>query len=128
MRWWQFHGGAQVTLEVALAEAQGWEALKHSPCPLCKRSLRSKKLVVHRWPSCLVIHVKRWRKGTVGVRWTKDQRHLSFDPVLSRQGVEYVLRAVVVHIGGVTGGHYLCYAHPQSDWFCCNDTCVSPCV
>lgn len=120
--------GPRVTLDAALTAAQNWERLQQSPCPLCRRSLRSKKLVIDRWPSCLVIQVKRWRPGTLGVRWTKDQRHLSFEPTLLRGGMEYTLRAVVVHIGGPTQGHYICYVCPGTDWYRCDDTCVTPCT
>ena len=78
--------GPVVTLEVALDEAQRWERLRRSACPACKKDLRSKRLLVERWPSCLLIQVKRWKKGACGVRWVKDQHNLAFKPTLSRGG------------------------------------------
>ena len=120
--------GPSVTLDVALTTAQGWERLHRSPCPSCKRDLRSKRLVVERWPSCLLIQVRRWKKGACGVRWVKDQQHLSFEPTLSRGPVNYTLKAVVCHSGLATNGHYICYACPMGDWYRCDDTHVDPCL
>lgn len=36
----------------------------------------------------------------------------------------YTLTAVVVHSGGSTGGHYICYIHKPGGWFYCSDASV----
>ena len=120
--------GPDVTLEVAIDEAQGWEKLNKSPCPQCRNSLRQKRLLMTAWPACLVVHIKRWTKGTLGHRWVKNNRGISFEPQLSRGDKDYILKAVVCHHGGVCSGHYICYACPQNAWYRCDDGVVAACT
>ena len=38
----------------------------------------------------------------------------------------FSLLGVVVHSGGLNGGHYYSYVRSRSGWLCCNDSSVSP--
>ena len=120
--------GPSVTLAAAIEEAQAWEKLSSSTCPECHNSSRSKRLRIIQWPSCLVIHVKRWQLSPRGHRWVKDYRGLAFDEQMHTGGIMYGLKAVVCHLGGVNNGHYICYARHDNTWHRCDDEHVRPCT
>jgi len=120
--------GPEVTLDKALEKAQDWERLRKSTCPKCKRSVRKKRMLVQRWPSCLVVHIKRWHLGACGQRWVKKQDHIYFENQMTQGFTDYYLKAVVCHSGQATSGHYICYACPFGEWFRCDDTQVTQCT
>ena len=117
-----------VTVEAAIEQAQEREHLNQSPCLKCGRSLRTKMLKVGEWPSVLVLHLKRWFRGAAGARWRKKAGLIAFEPELHRGGKAYTLRAVVVHIGNASKGHYICYRSFGSHWYKCDDRQVTRCV
>ena len=123
--------GRIVTIERALELAQAKERLSRSDndsCPACKKSLRTKSLEVEEWPATLVVQVKRWCRGSLGRRWTKHQGNIGFEESMVLGGRVYSLRAVIVHSGGATRGHYYTYAKVAAQWLCYNDTSVSECA
>ena len=127
----------EVTVKVAIEQAQVWERLRQSVCPECHKDVREKRLVVERWPRDLVVHVKRWSRGPFGRRWVKDQRGIHFDPQLTvGTGIgakQYDLRAVICHSGLATSGHYVAYGtlgggSPSGQWYKCDDRVVRECA
>lgn len=54
-------------------------------------------------------------------------RSIAFDPTLLQDGLEYQLRAVVVHLGEASSGHYICYQRRGEQWWKCDDSSVTPC-
>ena len=118
--------GPSVTLEAAIKKTQEWEKLPDSPCGVCRKSLRRKRVVVTHWPACLMVHVKRWEM-TPAQGWVKNNRGISFEEQMLIGGTQYSLRAVVCHIGGVENGHYICYARQAGSWHRCNDEVVTEC-
>ena len=95
-----------------------------------------KKLALRRAPACLCIHFNRNTWLPQGLLH-KNSLHISFPvklnagQLLSRgepvAGLQYLLCAVVEHIGGASSGHYLTYRRCGSrgkQWVCASDTTV----
>ena len=118
-----------LTLETRVGNHFGHEGLEDSSCEQCPRygkervlGTRSKYTEVIRWPTVLVLHLKRWAWTPTGQR--KIHRHIAFATKLSLPDTSpYCLRSVVVHSGDAGGGHYTSYVRAQNDrWFFCNDS------
>ena len=122
--------GRLVTVQKGIEQAQEKERLlasSNDSCPACQKSLRTKLLEVQEWPATLVVQVKRWCRGSLGRRWAKHQGNIGFEESMELGGRQYSLRAVVVHKGGATRGHYYTYVNVGALWLCYNDTLVSDC-
>lgn len=146
---------SQLTLERCLEEFCRAETLGGEPwnCPKCKEAVQAtKKLDVWRAPLVLVVQLKRFR--SVGANRSKVTLPVAFP----REGFVlpmadgapaaasppcYELRGVVLHSGGLGGGHYTaavrgCRALLPADvgaaaadeadarWFVCDDSQVRP--
>ena len=95
-------------------------------CQVCRvRQRRSKRPRPERWPTTLVLHLKRWKvvsfypyhanKLSHKVEYGE---HLEVDP----QVRAYKLRGVVEHHGEANGGHYTSVVRCSDDrWYHCND-------
>lgn len=102
----------------------------------------SKRILFATLPRVLTCHLKRFAQTTRG-RFHKLDAHVSFPLeldmapfVVSRQRGDgaidrvretlYRLSGVVVHSGGMSGGHYVAYVRDiTDDWFLISDTSVS---
>jgi ubiquitin C-terminal hydrolase len=117
-------------------------------CPQCskintscgvviKKRSASKRLLLLDMPLLLILHLKRLLPGGkcssfisfplkmtfesfIGLR--SPESPLSLDPN-STQSVSpnYLLRAVIVHIGSGGGGHYIAYVYRHEQWFFTSD-------
>jgi len=117
--------GPHATLEAALVQYQRAAPMRLSPCPACRKDLRKQKFTVDTWPYCLVIQLKRWRKGSTG-RWNfKDARPIGFREQMDQGGHPYQLRAVICHSGSAGSGHYISNIKVAGQWWRCDDTLVS---
>ncbi|PJF18117.1 Ubiquitin carboxyl-terminal hydrolase [Paramicrosporidium saccamoebae] len=93
-----------------------------------------------RWPPILVLHVQRL--GVANTMIVKEEAAMQFPVVMQawrqeghllRMAVErpvYMLAAVIEHVGGVGGGHYIAYRRVRengnrSRWLYCSDSIVS---
>lgn len=76
----------------------------------------TKRIEVARWPSGVVIHLKRFRNNNtkhaqlVQCPFTWNQLHL---------------RAIVMHHGVCNGGHYTCFIKASQQWYLCDDARVT---
>ena len=87
---------------------------------------REQRYTVPRWPPVLLLHLKRWEVVQIFPRYraTKNDTHISFQTTLDvRDGNgTHSLRGVVVHSGGVGGGHYTAFVRAQDGlWYFCDD-------
>jgi ubiquitin C-terminal hydrolase len=103
-------------------------------CPACGDLVNaSKQLFLLKLPQVLIIHLKRvtFARGVAG----KIDTHVSFSFELDVSSevqlpsdappVQYRLRAVIQHIGGVSDeGHYVAFVREDSKWYSCNDSDV----
>ena len=89
------------------------------------RGCRRSTLSIERWPSCLVLALKRFEQ-TLDGRRRKLSRHVSFGPTLMvAGGAEYALRGLVVHSGGFGAGHYTAYVRVSGlTWYLFDDACA----
>eukprot|EP00742_Colponemidia_sp_Colp-10_P006379 GILJ01006836.1.p1 GENE.GILJ01006836.1~~GILJ01006836.1.p1 ORF type:complete len:675 (+),score=67.35 GILJ01006836.1:65-2089(+) len=103
-------------------------------CERCKKhSKASKCFSLSKLPPVLVLHLKRFR--TVGAYSRKKiDRRITFPleglDVSSFCGGPsstpmYDLLAVVQHMGGVDGGHYIAHCKRGNDWFTFSDTHIT---
>lgn len=131
------------SLENCLLEFVKSEVVYDVHCPRCSESCGLpvkqnflKKLALRRAPACLCIHFNRNTWLPQGLLH-KNSLHISFPvklnagQLLSRgepvAGLQYLLCAVVEHIGGASSGHYLTYRRCGSrgkQWVCASDTTV----
>lgn len=108
----------------------------------------TKRMLLCSPPPVLTIHLKRFRPTRNG--FTKDNTPIEFplvldlspfcvrkDSAVCKQGssvvlrnedhlqpVEYELQGIVVHKGGMGGGHYVAFLRTESGWFLASDTTV----
>lgn len=95
----------------------------------------SRKLA--RLPKILCFHLK-WLVYNSGNLYKKDSKmhfplSLTFTPDLSEeicyikltQPITYKLTAVVEHLGGSSGGHYITYKLTEDSWYKCSDVSVA---
>ena len=100
-------------------------------CRPCRgHQTRELRHSVRRWPSVLVLHLKRWEVlQTEGFQMRKNNKHVSFETVLNvgdGRGV-HSLRGVIEHTGEVAGGHYTAFCRAQDNlWYFCNDAPALP--
>jgi ubiquitin C-terminal hydrolase len=102
-----------------------------------KRSA-SKRLLLLDLPSLLILHLKRLLPGGKCSSSISFPLQLSLEPFIGARspdtlypetGTEsplslsrkYLLRAVIVHIGSGSGGHYIAYVHRLGQWFYTSD-------
>lgn len=94
----------------------------------------AKKFVrIRTLPQMLVFHLKRWEYDIKNGRYKVCDRFafphiLDVSPLLEdRQGEEYYeLHGIVLHSGGVDGGHYISLIRIGGQWYEFNDSQVSP--
>ena len=77
----------------------------------------TKRIEVARWPAGVVIHLKRFRNNN-----TKHAQLVQC-PFTWNQ---FELRAVVMHHGACSGGHYTCFVKIHEQWHLCDDARVTP--
>ena len=77
----------------------------------------TKRIEVSRWPSGVVVHLKRFRNNN-----TKHAQLVQC-PFTWNQ---YQLWAVVMHHGVCSGGHYTCFVKMADQWYLCDDARVTP--
>ena len=75
------------------------------------------------WQRVLMINFKRFAFDSITERATKIPWHIRFPMSYApASGIQYQLRAVVVHQGVCGGGHYVAYVRGSNDqWWFCND-------
>jgi ubiquitin C-terminal hydrolase len=105
-------------------------------CPKCNKKLNAlKQISIWKCPKILVISLKRFQKAKAGR--IKIENFVSFPFALEMkkyitklnisEHTTYELNAVVNHVGGLSGGHYYCYAknNYSQKFYEFNDTSVS---
>mmetsp|Transcript_12390 Transcript_12390/g.13564 ORF Transcript_12390/g.13564 Transcript_12390/m.13564 type:complete len:674 (+) Transcript_12390:107-2128(+) len=100
-----------------------------------KGSEATKKFAIFEPPQILVVHLKRFRQGTWSIQ--KNNKHVSFPFELNLNpytiqvidgsdpqptDYRYSLYAIVVHSGGMGGGHYIAYAKHGKQWYYFSDS------
>ena len=86
--------------------------------------LALKELHVNTFPPLLVLHLNRFK--TVLEKKTKNSEPIKYEKVEWFGGKEYRLLAVVVHEGGMEGGHYWAIGLRGDRYYVFNDAKVSP--
>lgn len=119
----------------AFMKAEVLDGDERPTCSKCKKRMRcTKSFSIQRFPTILVLHLKRFSQGRYS---QKVSTCVDFPEVLdmteysSEKGgkrVLYSLYGVSNHSGGVHSGHYTANGkHPYSgEWHVFNDTRVSP--
>ncbi|XP_061189205.1 ubiquitin carboxyl-terminal hydrolase 2-like isoform X1 [Saccostrea echinata] len=119
----------------AFMKAEVLDGDERPTCSKCKKRMRcTKSFSIQRFPTILVLHLKRFSQGRYS---QKVSTCIDFPQVLdmteysSEKGgkrVLYNLYGVSNHSGGVHSGHYTATSkHPYSgEWHVFNDTRVSP--
>jgi ubiquitin carboxyl-terminal hydrolase 22/27/51 len=110
--------------------------------------MATKQLSIHRLPSCLVLHIKRFEQtvqtpSTATSKPTatskqqpplqKIDRHLHFSTELHAADIKsssegdgiYRLVGVVVHTGSLDAGHYVAYVTHRDSWFKMDDAMIT---
>jgi len=115
-------------------------------CDKCEKEVRARKqMMLYKAPTCLVVHLKRFRYGTQGKinKPITFRNSLNLGPFLcSGEGVddakppEYELRAVIVHVDKANFshfGHYVSFVRcklgesgDDSQWYLLDDDRVVP--
>ena len=103
-------------------------------CPNCKAHTDSSKaLSLHRLPSVLVVHLKRFEFNSHGGRRKLNtpiaaplslELPMSAGPQLSPALHRYTLFATINHLGSAHGGHYIAHAQVGGHWYTFNDSHV----
>jgi ubiquitin C-terminal hydrolase len=102
-------------------------------CPCCGNRGGRQRIVARSTPDCIFLQVLRFEAGPGGLRKTQQSSPVPVeglriaamrDGVIDR-GVDYVLRAVLLHEGELAGGHYWTLALRQGDWFRMDDSKTS---
>ncbi|XP_072037849.1 ubiquitin carboxyl-terminal hydrolase 3-like [Amphiura filiformis] len=114
---------------------------EHYMCTQCrKRQPSTKKFTVRCLPNVLCVHIKRFQwtgflRSKIDTFVKFPAKELDLKPYLLKPKEEdkngttcmYDLAAVVVHQGSGAGcGHYIAFAKQDGQWFCFNDSSVSP--
>ena len=89
-------------------------------CEALETTQRFTEIVI--WPTVLVLGLKRWHYAHGGAE--KIDRYISFETLLPCPDGRgpYTLRGIVVHEGGVGGGHYTSRVRAQDNfWYAYND-------
>ncbi len=136
------HG--ETTLEQCLKDFSSEDILKDQNmyhCEICNKKEEAKKnMYIWESPETLIIHLKRFKTeciNNVHPRTFKTNSTVKF-PIeglkltdnymeLSRtDGVEYNLKAIILHLGSYYGGHYIAYCNNpiNNEWYEFNDRTV----
>ena len=137
-------GEPPVTISDCLAQFTRTEKLTDSNsynCETCKKKTESlKRISIHRLPEILVLHLKRFRHDGGYYGGSKITKTVTF-PVASdfdlgpfvsdnqrNVSTKYRLCGFVVHMGSLSGGHYIAYCRHKTtgQWFCFDDSRVTP--
>jgi ubiquitin C-terminal hydrolase len=109
---------SESTLQELLEKCQEWSQLEDPTdhcditdhgCGVVGMRLRADRII--RWPTTLAVYVSRVLRTETG-GYYKDRRTVLYPLCLQGALVhdaKYRLRSVIVHTGGVAGGHYHCY-------------------
>ena len=76
------------------------------------------------WPKVLAVQLKRFRPNEITSRMNKISTHVSYEEQMRvNNSPQYKLRALVIHSGTFSAGHYTSYVRFQDDaWHYCNDS------
>jgi len=109
-------------------------------CENCKRKNDSlKRMSIHKLPEVLILHLKRFKHDGGYYGGSKISKTVTFpvssdfdlSPYLSPGqtggGNSYRLSGFTVHMGSLTGGHYIAYCRHKTtgQWLCFDDSRVS---
>ena len=137
-------GDLPVSLADCLSQYTRTEKLCDSnsySCEHCKRKTESlKTITIHKLPEILVLHLKRFKHDGGYYGGSKISKTVLFpvasdfdmSPFVAQPGIstKYRLCGFVVHMGSLSGGHYIAYCRHKStgQWFCFDDSRVTPVV
>ena len=94
-------------------------------CDGCgRRGTCARRMSVRRAPAVLVVCLKRF----CGSSMRKLEDAVLLPERTSLGGRSYALRAVVDHVGSLSGGHYTTRRRDHERWVRCNDSHVAPCA
>jgi len=102
-------------------------------CSQCSDKVQAKKAThLESLPSTLFLHVKRLSYDNATQQRKKILSPVYFPQILSGKSIkpddaaeDYKLRAVLVHSGTASGGHYKAYIQSKGTWFEYDDSTVS---
>lgn len=80
-----------------------------------------KKLCLKQLPKYLLIHLKRYSFFS---RSNKNNSNVNIPLDLKINNYNFKLRGLIIHSGGVNGGHYVSIINKDDKWFLCNDSRV----
>jgi hypothetical protein len=86
---------------------------------------RSSRTIIDQAPQRFMIDLKRFQFSRTGVR-SKITKEIRMPERVTVQGVNYRLKSIVIHNGGVGGGHYYAYIRKGEQWSIANDSTVTP--
>ncbi|XP_064162536.1 ubiquitin carboxyl-terminal hydrolase 21 isoform X3 [Anguilla rostrata] len=129
--------GGIVSLKDCLELFSQEENLDKEDAPMCERCGRctesTKRLTIQRFPRVIVLHLNRFTtsrysicKSTAAVSFPLTRLDLGPYGPVGTGPVLYNLYAVCNHSGTVNMGHYTAYCLEKSDWYCYNDSRVTP--
>ena len=85
------------------------------------RAVISNKIV--KFPKLLCIHCK-WLVPHPSGYMQKRNEHMKFSMILHIEKGAYLLKAIIEHLGGSSGGHFLTYKVVAGVWYQCSDLTV----
>ena len=106
-------------------------------CGKCKRHVcASKEMEIAKLPKVLILNLKRFKMSRYSTKLTSfvdypvtdlDMAQYIIGPHTAQHSLLYDLYAVVIHYGGMGGGHYIAYALNPIDlnWYEFNDSRVN---
>ncbi len=114
------------SLEESIAHHSRTEVLDGYKCDTCHSGTTSRRNIILRHPSLLVLHLNRntYVKG----RLVKDGKELEFEETFFLKGwhvSQYKLSGVVSHFGGSGSGHYVYFKKRKDSYTLFNDAKVS---
>jgi hypothetical protein len=105
-------------------------------CVACDKYVQAEKqTVLWQGPEILIVHLTRFlhvgpirRKCDTPVEYPEILNLSEFLPVGHTSGASYKLYGVIVHLGTMSGGHYVayCYHEGKQAWYNFNDSSVQP--
>ena len=79
-----------------------------------------KKLQIRKFSKYVIIHLKRFDNMN-----NKNGKSIKFKELTNLNNNKYELRAVIKHMGGTRGGHYICAVKKKNKWLLANDSSIS---
>ena len=81
-----------------------------------------KRLYIKSYPKYLIIHFKRFNYTRFS---SKNNTEIEMKENINLKNDNFMLRAIVYHMGNTGGGHYISLVNKNNKWMLCNDSSIS---